>query len=121
MMGLQERGCRRILGAARDLARNSILLMAALALQLDPVLADAPKKWTPEQIGWQSFPLKPDRMLEYKTVTGKDGALIGNSFISSSFSPWQVQPVPEPETWATAALLLIGGGIYLLRRKNKTA
>jgi acetyl esterase len=74
MMGLQERGCRRILGAAGDLARNSILLMAALALQVDPALADAPKKWRPEQIGWESFPLKPDRTLEYKTVTGKDGA-----------------------------------------------
>jgi hypothetical protein len=53
--------------------------------------------------------------------SGWGTGLIGNSFISSSFTPWQVQPVPEPETWATAALLLIGGGIYLLRRKNKTA
>lgn len=39
-------------------------------------LKDAPKKWTPEQIGWQSFPLKPDKTLEYKTVTGKDGAAV---------------------------------------------
>jgi LPXTG-motif cell wall-anchored protein len=48
-------------------------------------------------------------------------SFIGNSFISSSFSPWQVQPVPEPETWATAAILLIGSGIYLLRRKKQAA
>ena len=53
--------------------------------------------------------------------SGWGTGLIGNSFISSSFSSWQVQPVPEPETWATAALLLIGGGFYLLRKKNKTA
>jgi hypothetical protein len=46
---------------------------------------------------------------------------IGDSFIEGLSSPWNVRPVPEPETWATAALLLIGGGIYLLRRKNKTA
>ncbi len=29
--------------------------------------------FTPQQIGWQTFPLKPDKTLEYKTVTGKDG------------------------------------------------
>jgi len=29
--------------------------------------------FTPQQIGWQSFPLKPDKTLEYKKVTGKDG------------------------------------------------
>ena len=34
------------------------------------------QKFTPEQIGWQCFPLKPDRTLEYKTVTGKDGAQV---------------------------------------------
>ena len=50
--------------------------------------------------------------------SGWGTGLIGNSFISSSFSPWQVQPVPEPETWATAAILLVGGGTWLLRRKK---
>ena len=51
--------------------------------------------------------------------SGWGTGLIGNSFISSISSPWQVQPVPEPETWATAALLLIGGGIYLFRKKKQ--
>jgi fibronectin-binding autotransporter adhesin len=53
--------------------------------------------------------------------SGWGTGLIGNSFISSLSSPWQVQPVPEPETWATAAILLIGSGIYLLRRKKQAA
>jgi LPXTG-motif cell wall-anchored protein len=48
-------------------------------------------------------------------------SFIGNSFIESSISLWQVRPVPEPETWATAAILLIGGGVYLLRRKKQAA
>ena len=56
------------------ISRALTLLMAALAFQTMSDAADIQKKWTPEQIGWQSFPLKPDKTLEYKTVTGKDGA-----------------------------------------------
>jgi LPXTG-motif cell wall-anchored protein len=29
-----------------------------------------------------------------------------------------VRPVPETETWATAALLLIGGGIWMWRKRK---
>jgi fibronectin-binding autotransporter adhesin len=50
--------------------------------------------------------------------SGWDTGFIGNSFIESLSTPWQVRPVPEPETWATAAILLIGGGIWLLRKKK---
>ena len=46
-------------------------------------------------------------------------SFIGNSFIEGLSSPWQVRPVPEPETWATAALLLIGGGIWMWRRRKE--
>ncbi|WDE99391.1 alpha/beta hydrolase fold domain-containing protein [Lentisphaera profundi] len=56
--------------------RNIVLLMATIALQAIGADTDTPKKWLPEQIGWQSFPLKPDRTVEYKTVTGKDGITI---------------------------------------------
>lgn len=47
---------------------------------------------------------------------------IGNSFISSVAPPWQVQPVPEPETWATAvALLLFGLWFWKQQRKGNAA
>jgi autotransporter-associated beta strand protein len=59
----------------------------------------------------------------------------GDSFLGSGFdlglkatgfdAPWnegnQIIPVPEPETWATGLLLLLGGGVWLWRkRKNFT-
>ena len=47
-----------------------------------------------------------------------DSSFIGNSFIENSLSPYHVRPVPEPETYATAALLLIGLGIYAYRRRQ---
>lgn len=56
--------------------RNVILLTAAIATPVICAAADADQSWTPEQIGWQCFPLKPDKTLAYKTVTGKDGAPI---------------------------------------------
>jgi autotransporter-associated beta strand protein len=60
--------------------------------------------------------------LEYISFYSDFGTtFIGNSFISSFSSPWQVQPVPEPETWATAALLLGGMGIAYLKRKRRNA
>ena len=62
--------------------------------------------------------------LEYISFySGWDTGLIGTGFITSFGSSWEVAPsvVPEPETWATAALLLLGGGIYLLRRKKQPA
>jgi len=43
---------------------------------------------------------------------------IGNSFISSVTPPWQVQPVPEPETWATATILLAGAGFAWARKRR---
>ena len=50
-----------------------------------------------------------------------DSSFIGNSFRENSLSPYQVRPVPEPETYATAALLLIGLGIYAYRRRHATS
>jgi fibronectin-binding autotransporter adhesin len=50
--------------------------------------------------------------------SGFGTGFIGSSFIEGLSSPWQVQPVPEPETWATAALLLIGGGIWMWRKRK---
>ena len=46
--------------------------------------------------------------------------LIGDSFIRNSFEVYPAQPniVPEPETYATAALLLLGLGIYAYRRRQ---
>ena len=50
--------------------------------------------------------------------SGFGTGFIGSSFIEGLSSPWQVRPVPEPETWATAALLLIGGGIWMWRKRK---
>ena len=47
-----------------------------------------------------------------------ESSFIGNSFIENSLSPYHVRPVPEPETYATAALLLLGLGIYAYRRRQ---
>ena len=47
-----------------------------------------------------------------------DSSFIGSSFIES-LNPYHVRPVPEPETYATAALLLIGLGIYAYRRRQQ--
>ena len=83
---------------------KSILLMASAALLTISEAAEAPKKITPNQIGWQCFPLKPDKTLEYKTVTGKDG------------EPVQLKlQVFLPEGWQAAdqrpaAVFFHGGG-----------
>jgi hypothetical protein len=50
-----------------------------------------------------------------------DSSFIGNSFIENSLSPYHVRPVPEPETYATASLLLIGLGISAYRRRYSTS
>ncbi|MFY9238813.1 MAG: autotransporter-associated beta strand repeat-containing protein, partial [Roseovarius sp.] len=48
----------------------------------------------------------------------------GSSFVGTGFQfgaglyQNEVIPVPEPETWATAALLLIGGGIWMWRKRR---
>jgi autotransporter-associated beta strand protein len=46
-----------------------------------------------------------------------ESSFIGSSFIEG-LNPFHVRPVPEPETYATAALLLIGLGIYAYRRRQ---
>jgi autotransporter-associated beta strand protein len=47
---------------------------------------------------------------------------LGNGFqiMSGGFAN-EVIPVPEPETWATAALLLLGGGAWMWRRRKEKA
>jgi hypothetical protein len=47
-----------------------------------------------------------------------DSSFIGSSFIEG-LNPYHVRPVPEPETYATAALLLIGLGIYAYHRRQR--
>jgi len=83
-----------------------ILLATAIALQAIGEAADAPKTWTPEQIGWQSFPLKPDKTLAYKTVTGKDGAPVKLKLQIFLPEGWQASD-KRP-----AAVLFHGGGWY---------
>jgi autotransporter-associated beta strand protein len=55
-----------------------------------------------------------------KVYSDSGSNLIGDSFIRNSFEVYPAQPniVPEPETYATAALLLLGLGIYAYRRRQ---
>ncbi len=75
-MGSGQLQSRKSMNTIVHLIRNVILLTAAIATPVICAAADADQSWTPEQIGWQCFPLKPDKTLAYKTVTGKDGAPI---------------------------------------------
>jgi len=46
----------------------------------------------------------------------------GSSFLGTGFDLGlsnQIIPVPEPETWATAILLMLGGAIWLWRKQSK--
>ena len=53
--------------------------------------------------------------------SGFGTGFIGNSFIEG-INPYEIRPVPEPETWATAVALLAGAGIAWARtrRRRKT-
>jgi hypothetical protein len=53
----------------------------------------------------------------------------GDSFLGSGFElmpqttfdgglGYQIIPVPEPETWATAVLLVLGGAVWLWRKQS---
>jgi len=53
--------------------RSLFFIAVGVVLQTFVIVSGATKMFTPQQIGWQSFPLKPDKTLEYKKVTGKDG------------------------------------------------
>ena len=57
-----------------------------------------------------------------KFYSDSGSSLIGDSFIQNSFEVLPQEPVvptvPEPETYATAALLLLGLGIYAYRRRQ---
>ena len=56
-----------------------------------------------------------------KFYSGTDeSSFIGSSFIQNAFEVRPAEPsiVPEPETYATAALLLLGLGIYAYRRRQ---
>ncbi len=51
--------------------------------------------------------------------SGFGTGFIGNSFIEGFSSPYQVRPVPEPETWFAAGLLLAFGALHLLKKKRQ--
>jgi acetyl esterase/lipase len=53
--------------------RSLFFIAVWVVFQTFSIASGATKMFTPQQIGWQTFPLKPDKPLEYKTVTGKDG------------------------------------------------
>ena len=88
----------------RYLIRVSIFIAVGILLQIFGIASGATKMFTTQQIGWQTFPLKPDRTLEYKTVTGKDGL------------PYSLKlQVFLPEGWKSedkrpAAVFFHGGG-----------
>jgi acetyl esterase/lipase len=88
----------------RYLIRVSIFIAVGILLQIFGIASGATKMFTTQQIGWQTFPLKPDRTLEYKTVTGKDG--LPYSLKLQVFLPegWQV------ENKRPAAVFFHGGG-----------
>jgi hypothetical protein len=48
----------------------------------------------------------------------EESSFIGNSFIEDFPSLYEVRPVPEPETWAIAALLLLGGTVWMWRKRR---
>ncbi len=50
--------------------------------------------------------------------SGFGTGFIGNSFIEG-ISPYEIRPVPEPETWATAVALLAGAGIAWARNRRR--
>ncbi len=49
--------------------------------------------------------------------TGFDLGLTATSF-DPSLSGYQIIPVPEPETWATGLLLVLGGAVWLWRKRS---
>jgi hypothetical protein len=61
------------------------------------------------------------------------GAVGSDSFVGSGFevmpqTTWEggftghyILPVPEPETWATGILLLLGGAWWMIKRTRKAA
>jgi hypothetical protein len=53
--------------------RSLFFIAFGVVLPTFAIASGATKMFTPQQIGWQTFPLKPDKTLEYKTITGKDG------------------------------------------------
>ena len=83
-----------------------MLFSCVAVLLVNAGAVDVPKKWTPEQIGCESFPLKPDKTLEYKTVTGKDGAPVRLKLQVFLPEGWQASD-KRP-----AAVFYHGGGWY---------
>ena len=49
--------------------------------------------------------------------SGFGTGFIGNSFIEG-ISPYEIRPVPEPETWATGLLLVLGSGVWRWRKRS---
>ena len=50
--------------------------------------------------------------------SGFGTGFIGNSFIEG-ISPYEIRPVPEPETYLTGVLLILGATVQYLRHRAK--
>ena len=50
--------------------------------------------------------------------SGWGTGFIGDSFVKDFTSLYEVRPVPEPETWATGLMLLLGGGAWMWRQRR---
>ncbi len=49
--------------------------------------------------------------------SGFGTGFIGNSFIEG-INPYEIRPVPEPETWATGILLVLGSSVWMWRKRR---
>jgi autotransporter-associated beta strand protein len=60
--------------------------------------------------------------LQYINFYSDNGTtLLTDSFIDSQTTPYEVKPFPEPESWFSAGALLLGAGIWMIKKKRAQA
>ena len=89
--------------------------------------------WTGEAYLWgtnrnntdQVYIMDPVTPGELQRISFYSGEVGSESFMGTGFElgfssgfEHQIIPVPEPETWATGILLLLGGAIWLWRKRR---